>query len=95
LISYEICEISFTSNNFGDSYTIDLSDGVKVMVFNATFNNISVISWLSILFVDLPNGMNMLMKILCLNLIEIEFSIELRIIFGFKISRIVTEAIFI
>jgi hypothetical protein len=56
-------KISFTSNNFGDPYTIDLSDGVKVMVFNATFNNISVISWLSILFVDLPNGMNMLMKI--------------------------------
>jgi hypothetical protein len=31
--------------------------------YTNTFNNISVISWLSILFVDLPNGMKMLMKI--------------------------------
>ena len=29
-----------------------LSGGVRVMVFNATFNNISVISWRSILLVD-------------------------------------------
>ena len=51
------------SNNFGDPYTIDLSHGVNVMVFNATFNNISLISWLSVLFVDLTNGMNMVIKI--------------------------------
>jgi hypothetical protein len=31
------------------------SRGVKVMVFNATFNNISVISWQSVLLVE-ENG---------------------------------------
>jgi hypothetical protein len=28
------------------------TNGVRVMVFNTTFNNISVISWLSVLLVD-------------------------------------------
>ena len=26
--------------------------GIRVMVFNATFNNISVVSWLSVLLVE-------------------------------------------
>jgi hypothetical protein len=30
---------------------IKLAEGVRVMVFNATFNNISVISWWSVLLV--------------------------------------------
>jgi hypothetical protein len=29
-----------------------MGDGVMVMVFNATFNNISVISWLQVLLVE-------------------------------------------
>jgi hypothetical protein len=31
---------------------IDLPKGVRIMVFNATFNNISVISWWSALLVE-------------------------------------------
>ena len=30
----------------------DTNEGVGVMVFNATFNNISAISWRSVLFVE-------------------------------------------
>ena len=34
------------------SYIKIIVDWVRVMVFNATFNNISVISWRSVLFVE-------------------------------------------
>jgi hypothetical protein len=34
--------------------TLPIGLGVMVMVFNTTFNNISVISWRSVLFTDLP-----------------------------------------
>jgi hypothetical protein len=33
-------KISFTSNNFGDPYTIDLSAGVKVMAFRESYTNL-------------------------------------------------------
>jgi hypothetical protein len=33
-------------------YYIELLKGVRFMVFNATFNNISVISWWSVLLMD-------------------------------------------
>jgi len=33
---------------------IDINVGVRVMVLNATFNNISIISWRSILLVEVP-----------------------------------------
>jgi hypothetical protein len=36
------------------SYIEIIVDWVRVMVFNATFNNISVISWRSVLFVEVP-----------------------------------------
>jgi hypothetical protein len=36
------------------SYIKIIVDWVRVMVFNATFNNISVISWRSVLFVEEP-----------------------------------------
>jgi len=39
----------FRSQNI---YAITKIKGVKVMVFNATFNNISVISWQSVLLVE-------------------------------------------
>jgi hypothetical protein len=36
-----------------DGWKSDLHDeSIRVMVFNATFNNISVISWQSVLLVD-------------------------------------------
>ena len=37
------------SSNFTAKF---LMSGVRVMVFNATFNNISVISWQSVLLVE-------------------------------------------
>ena len=38
---------------FSDGYASSvIITGVRVMVFNATFNNISVISWLSVLLVE-------------------------------------------
>jgi len=40
-----IIDIEKTTNNFREIH--DKVIGVRVMVFNATFNNISVISWLS------------------------------------------------
>jgi len=33
---------------------IYILEGVKVMVFNATFNNISVMSWWSVLLMEVP-----------------------------------------
>jgi hypothetical protein len=35
-----------------NAITVDLPVGLGVIVFNATFNNISVISWLSVLLVE-------------------------------------------
>jgi len=40
--NYQLCYTAWTN----------LPLGVMVMVFNATFNNISVVSWRSVLFVE-------------------------------------------
>ena len=46
---YDFLLISYTA----DSFVVTLSDlGVRVMVFNATFDNISAISWQSFLLVE-------------------------------------------
>jgi len=48
------------SSSYGDSRLMVFSDGlhlrVRVFVFNATFNNISVISWWSVLLVEETGG---------------------------------------
>ena len=47
---------SFPLRNNGDAFNIKPNKFVCLIVFNATFNNISVISWRSVLLVEETGG---------------------------------------
>jgi len=52
LINHTKQELVFQCWTLNDIFDCDMVDtGVRFMVFNATFNNISVISWQSVLLV--------------------------------------------